>query len=60
LEIITPEEEPEPPQPCLFTTLMRDHEESPSRMFDDLDDLDDLTEADYDMDEWFLEDGSRD
>jgi hypothetical protein len=49
LEIITPEEEPEPPQPCLFTTLMRDHEESPSRMFDDLDDLDDLTEADYDM-----------
>jgi hypothetical protein len=37
--------------------LMRDHEESPSRMFDD---LDDLTEAKYNVDDWFLEDGSRD
>jgi hypothetical protein len=25
-----------------------------------LDDLDDPTEADYDVDEWFLEDGSND
>jgi hypothetical protein len=56
LEVITPEEEPGPPQPRLFT----DHEESLSRMFDDLDDLDDPTEANYDVDEWFLEDGSRD
>jgi hypothetical protein len=55
-----PEEEAELPQPCLFTTLMRDHEESPSRMYDDLDDLDDPTEADYDVDEWFPEDGSCD
>jgi hypothetical protein len=60
LEVILPEEEPEPPQPTLFTVLMRDHEESPSRMFDDLDDLDDLTHADYDVDEWFPEDRSHD
>jgi hypothetical protein len=55
-----PEEEPELPQPCLFTVLMRDHEESPSRMFDDLNNLDDPTIADYDVDEWFPEDGSCD
>jgi hypothetical protein len=29
--------------------LMRDHEESPSRMYDNLKDLDDPTEADYNM-----------
>jgi hypothetical protein len=39
---------------------MRDHEESPSRMFDDLDDLDDPIEADYDVDEWFPKDRSHD
>jgi hypothetical protein len=39
---------------------MRDHEESPSRMYDNLYDLNDPTEADYDMDEWFPEDGSHD
>jgi hypothetical protein len=33
--------------------VMMDYEESPSRMFDDMDDLDDSTEADYDVDEWF-------
>ena len=59
-EVILPEEEPEPPQPRLFTVLMRDYEESPSRMDDDLEDLDDPTEADYDVDEWFPEDGSHD
>jgi hypothetical protein len=48
LEVILPEEEPEPPQPRLFTTFMRDHKENPSMMFDD---LDDLTHANYDMDE---------
>jgi hypothetical protein len=57
LEIIMSEDEPEPSQPCLFTMLMRDHEESPSRMFDD---LDDPTIANYDVDEWFPEDGSCD
>jgi hypothetical protein len=36
---------------------MRDHEDSPSRIYDD---LGNLTEADYDVDEWFLEDGSCD
>jgi hypothetical protein len=60
LEIIMLEEEPEPLQPCLFTTLMKDYEESTLRMFDDLDDLDDPTEADYDMDEWFPEDENCD
>jgi hypothetical protein len=35
---------------------VRDYEESPSRMTDD---LDDLTEANSDMDEWFLNDGSN-
>jgi hypothetical protein len=39
---------------------MRDYEESPSRMMHNLDDLDDPTEADYDMNEWFPEDGSND
>jgi hypothetical protein len=29
---------------------MRDYEESPSRMMDDLHELDDPTEADYDVD----------
>jgi hypothetical protein len=60
LEIIMPKEELEPLQPRLFTMLMRDHEESPSRMFDDLDDSNDPTHADYNVDEWFLEDGSHD
>jgi hypothetical protein len=55
-----PPEESEPQQPHLFTVLMRDREESPSRMYDDLDDLDDPTHADYDVDEWFPKDGSRD
>jgi hypothetical protein len=41
--------------------LMRDYEESPPRMVDDLDDLDDdPNEGRSDMDEWFLEDGSND
>jgi hypothetical protein len=43
--------EPELSQPRLYRTLMRDYEESPSKMMDDLDDLDDPTEASSDMDE---------
>jgi hypothetical protein len=39
---------------------VRDYEESLSRMMDDLDDLDDPTVADYDMNEWFPKDGSND
>jgi hypothetical protein len=40
---------------------MRDYEESPPRMKDDLDDLDaDPNEGRSDMDEWFPEDGSND
>jgi hypothetical protein len=55
-----PEAEPEPPQPHLFTVLMRDYDERPSMMFDDLDDLDDPREADYVMDKWFPKDESCD
>jgi hypothetical protein len=50
----------------LFNVIMRDYEESLSRMMngphelDALDDLDDPTEADCGVDEWFLEDGSND
>jgi hypothetical protein len=36
---------------------MRDLEERPLRMFDD---MVDLTHADYDVDKWFPEDGSHD
>jgi hypothetical protein len=45
--------------------IMRDYDESPPRMvngpleLDDLDDLDDPTEANYNVDEWFPEDGSN-
>jgi hypothetical protein len=52
--------EPEPPQPSLYNVLMRDYEESPSRMMDDFHELDDLIEADYNVDKWYPEDGSRD
>jgi hypothetical protein len=38
----------------------RNYEESPPRMVDDFDDLDDdLNEGRSDMDEWFPEDGSN-
>jgi hypothetical protein len=65
-EDILADAEPESPQPHLFNMIMRDYEESPPRMvngqheLDDLDDLDDPTEAHYDMEEWFPEDGSID
>jgi hypothetical protein len=65
-EVILADAKPELPQPCLFSMIMRDYEESPSNMVnglheqDDLDDLDDPTEADYDVDDWFPEDGSND
>jgi hypothetical protein len=60
LEIIMLEEELELPQPRLYTVLMRDYEESPSRVYDDFDDLDDPTKADYNTNEWFPMDGSND
>jgi hypothetical protein len=46
--------------------IMRDYEDNPPRMengpheLDGLDDLDNPTEADYNVDEWFPEDGSND
>jgi hypothetical protein len=59
-EVILADPKPELPQPHLYCMLMRDHEESPSRMMDDLDDLDDPIKASSDMNEWFLGDGSND
>jgi hypothetical protein len=65
-KVVLADAEPELPQPHLFNMIMRDYEESPPRMMnglhelDDLDNLDDPTEADYDVDEWFPEDGSND
>jgi hypothetical protein len=44
------DEEPVPLQPRVFTALMRDHEESLSRVNDD---LDDPTMDDYDEEEWY-------
>jgi hypothetical protein len=59
-EVILVDAELEMQQPHLYHALMRDYEESPPRMMDDLDDLDDdLNEDRSDMDEWFLEDGSN-
>jgi hypothetical protein len=65
-EVILADKEPESPQPHLFNMIMRDYGKSPPRMenglpeLDDLDDLEGPIEADYDVDEWFPEDGSSD
>jgi hypothetical protein len=60
-EVILANAEPEMPQPCLYHTLMRDYEESPPKMMDDLDDLDnDPNDGHSDMNEWFPEDGIND
>jgi hypothetical protein len=60
-EVILADAEPEMPQPHLYHALIRDYEESPSRMTEDLDDLDDdPNEGHSDMVEWFLEDRSND
>jgi hypothetical protein len=60
-EVILADAEPMMPQPRLYHALMRDYEESPPRMMDDLDDLDDdSNEGHSDMDEWFPEDRSND
>jgi hypothetical protein len=40
--------------------LMRDYKESPSRMMDDLHELNDPNEVDYNVDEWYPEGGSND
>jgi hypothetical protein len=61
--VILVDAEPELLQSHIFNMIMRDYEQSPPRMANgphELDDLDDPTEADYDMDEWFPEDGSND
>jgi hypothetical protein len=58
-EVILEDAEAELPQPQFYNVLVRDYEESASRM-DDPHELDDPTEADYDVEEWYLEDGSYD
>jgi hypothetical protein len=50
LVVILLDKKPESSQPRLFTMLMRDHEESLSRVYDD---LDDLTLDDYDEDDFY-------
>jgi hypothetical protein len=57
-EVILADVEPEMPQPHLYHMLMRDYEESPPRMMDDLDN--DLNEGRSNMDEWFPKDGGND
>jgi hypothetical protein len=59
-EVILADAEPELTQPRLLYMIVRDYEESPLRMMDDLEYLDDPTEANYDVDEWFPVDGSND
>jgi hypothetical protein len=60
-KVILADAKPEMSQPRLYHAHMRDYEESPPRMKDDLDDLDDdPNEGRSDMDEWFPEDGSND
>jgi hypothetical protein len=69
-EVILADAEPEPPQPRLFNMNRREYKESPLRMENGPQELDDLDGLDYldddpnegrsDMDEWFLEDGSND
>jgi hypothetical protein len=55
-EVILANARTELQQPHLYSMLMRVYEASSSRMMDDLDDLDDPTEASSDMDEWVPED----
>jgi hypothetical protein len=69
-EALVADVEHEPPQLRLFNMIMRDYKESPPRMengpqeLNDLDVLDDLdddpNEGRSDMDEWFPKDGSND
>jgi hypothetical protein len=57
-EVILADAEPEMLQPCLYHALMRDYEESPPRMMDDLDN--DPNQGRSDMDESFPKGGSND
>jgi hypothetical protein len=59
-EVILANAEPKLLQPYLYHMLIRDYEESPSMMMDNLDNLDDPTEAYSDVDELFPKDGSND
>jgi hypothetical protein len=59
-ELILVDAAPELPQPRLYCTLIWDHEERTSTMMDDPHELDDPTDANYDVDEGYAEDGSND
>jgi hypothetical protein len=59
-EVILANVELEIPQFRLYHTLMRDYKESPPRMMEDMDDLDDgPNEGRSNMDEWFPEGGNN-
>jgi hypothetical protein len=59
-EVILVDAEPEMTQPRLYHALIRDYEESPPRMMQGLDDLDDdPNERRSGMDEWFFKDVSN-
>jgi hypothetical protein len=51
--VILADAEPELPQLRLFNMIMIDYEESLPRMVNGLHELDDPTEGDYDVNEWF-------
>jgi hypothetical protein len=60
-EVILADAKPEKPQSRLYDALMRNYEESPPRMMNDFDDLDDdSNEGCSDMDGSFPEGGSND
>jgi hypothetical protein len=51
-EVVMAEAEPETPQLQLYRALMRDYEENPLRLEDDIDDLDDYPNGGcFDVDE---------
>jgi hypothetical protein len=60
-EVVLADAEPKVLHQCRYQALLRNYEESPLRLEDDFDDLDDdPNEGRSDMDEWFPEDGSND
>jgi hypothetical protein len=60
-EVVFSAAEPEMPQLRHYQAILIDYEESPPRMMDDFDDLDDdLNEGRSDMAEWFPKHGSND
>jgi hypothetical protein len=60
-EVVPADAESVMPQLCLYHALLRDYEENPLRLEDDISDLDDDPSKDSsDMDEWFPDNGRND